>query len=186
MGRPSDWVREVTGRAPMRSPGAPGHPRSKERDFWDQIATGKLPREAADAVGVGQPVGQRWFRHAGGMTPYSWPAPAGRYLSLAEREEIAILHATGHGVRAIAGPSGGARRRSRGSCGVTLPRVAASSSTAPAWRTGKPSCLLVARRPPSSRPTIGYGTMLRTDSRAGSPSRAAMLSPDRSNGNGKA
>ena len=106
MGRPSDWVREVTGRAPMRSPGAPGHPRSKERQFWDQIATGKLPREAADAVGVGQPVGQRWFRHAGGMTPYSWPAPAGRYLSLAEREEIAILHATGHGVRAIAGAIG--------------------------------------------------------------------------------
>ena len=99
MGRPSDWVREVTGRAPMRSPGAPGPPRSKERDFWEQISTGKLPREAADAVGVAQAVGQRWFRHAGGMTPYSWPAPAGRYLALAEREEIAILHATGHGVR---------------------------------------------------------------------------------------
>lgn len=33
MDRPSDWVREVTGRAPMRSPEAPGHPRSKERDF---------------------------------------------------------------------------------------------------------------------------------------------------------
>lgn len=102
MGRPCDWVREVTGRAAMRSPGAPGHPRSKERQFWEQIATGKLPREAADAVGVAQAVGQRWFRHAGGMTPYSWPAPSGRYLSLAEREEIAILHATGHGVRAIA------------------------------------------------------------------------------------
>ena len=42
MGRPSDWVREVTGRAPMRSPGAPGHPRSKERDFWEQISTGRL------------------------------------------------------------------------------------------------------------------------------------------------
>jgi IS30 family transposase len=35
------------------------------------------------------------------MTPYSWPAPSGRYLCLAEREEIAILHATGQGVRAI-------------------------------------------------------------------------------------
>lgn len=70
MGRPSDWMREVTGRAPMRSAGAPGHPRSKEREFWDQIATGKLPREAADAVGVAQAVAQRWFRHAGGMTPY--------------------------------------------------------------------------------------------------------------------
>lgn len=36
------------------------------------------------------------------MTPFSWPAPSGRYLSLVEREEIAVLHATGHGVRAIA------------------------------------------------------------------------------------
>lgn len=102
MGRPSNWVQEVTGRAPMRSPGHPGHQRSVERAFWDQIATGKLPREAADAVGVAQAVGQRWFRHAGGMTPYSWAAPSSRYLSLAEREEIAILHATGHGIRAIA------------------------------------------------------------------------------------
>lgn len=33
----------------MRSPGASGHPQSKERDFWDEISTGKLPREAADA-----------------------------------------------------------------------------------------------------------------------------------------
>ena len=106
MGRPSDWVREVTGRAPMRSPGAPSRPRSKEREFWDQISTGKLPREAADAVGVAQAVGQRWFRHAGGMSPFSWPAPSGRYLSFAEREEIAILHALGEGVRGIAGVLG--------------------------------------------------------------------------------
>jgi len=36
------------------------------------------------------------------MTPYSWPAPSGRYLSLTEREEIAILNATGSGIRQIA------------------------------------------------------------------------------------
>ncbi|MBO1031338.1 IS30 family transposase [Tessaracoccus sp. SD287] len=36
------------------------------------------------------------------MTPYSWPAPSGRYLSFAEREEIAILRALGKGVREIA------------------------------------------------------------------------------------
>lgn len=77
-----------------------------EREFWDEIATGKLPREAAEAVGVAQAVGQRWFRHAGGMTPYSWPAPSGRYLSFAEREEIAILNALGKGVREIAAALG--------------------------------------------------------------------------------
>lgn len=90
----------------MRSPGHPGHHRAKEREFWGEVATGKLPREAAEAVGVAQAVGQRWFRHAGGMTPYSWPSPSGRYLSFAEREEIAILNAQGQGVRKIAAALG--------------------------------------------------------------------------------
>ena len=102
MGRPSDWMREVTGRAPMRSPGHPGHPRAREREFWAKISTGLLPTEAGIALGVAPVVGSRWFRQSGGMTPYSWPAPSGRYLSLAEREEIAILRATGVGVRGIA------------------------------------------------------------------------------------
>jgi hypothetical protein len=86
----------------MVSPGAPGHPRSVEREFWVEVATGKLPWEAAEVVGVSQPVGQRWFRHAGGMNPYSWTAPSGRYLSFVEREEIAIGRAQGKGVRVIA------------------------------------------------------------------------------------
>ena len=106
MGRPSRWETEVAKRGPMRSPGHPGHHRAKEREFWDEVATGKLPREAAEAVGVAQAVGQRWFRHAGGMTPYSWPPSSGRYLSFAEREEIAILNALGKGVREIAGVLG--------------------------------------------------------------------------------
>ncbi|MBO0611320.1 IS30 family transposase [Myceligenerans salitolerans] len=106
MGRSSAWVREVTGRGTLKSPGAPSLPRVVERQFWDEIATGLLPREAAEAVGVAQAVGQRWFRHAGGMTPYSWPAASGRYLSFAEREEIAILNALGKGVREIAATLG--------------------------------------------------------------------------------
>ncbi len=59
MGRPSDWMREVTGRAPMRSPGHPGHQRMMERRFWDQIAEGLLPTEAAVAVGVSPVKGTR-------------------------------------------------------------------------------------------------------------------------------
>ena len=39
------------------------------------------------------PVGARWFRHAGGMPPISLDEPSGRYLSFAEREEIALLRA---------------------------------------------------------------------------------------------
>ncbi|MFI1918654.1 IS30 family transposase [Nocardia sp. NPDC020380] len=95
-------MREVTGRAPMRSPGAPGHPRSVERLFWDKIAEGLLPTEAGVAVGVSPVAGSRWFREAGGMSPYSWSPPGGRYLSFAEREEIALLKAQDKGVRQIA------------------------------------------------------------------------------------
>lgn len=102
MGRPSDWMREVTGRAPMPSPGAPGHQRIVERRFWDKVAEELLPTEAAVAVGVSPVKGTRWFRDAGGMSLYSWSPPGGRYLSFAEREEIALLRVQGKGVRQIA------------------------------------------------------------------------------------
>ncbi|MBF6222620.1 IS30 family transposase [Nocardia abscessus] len=36
------------------------------------------------------------------MSPYSWSPPSGRYLSSAEREEIALLRVRGKGVRQIA------------------------------------------------------------------------------------
>lgn len=56
--------------------------------------------------GVSQPVGTRWFRETGGMPP-SHLAPSSkssseRYLSFAEREEIALLRVQGHGVREVA------------------------------------------------------------------------------------
>lgn len=73
-----------------------------QREFWRVIATGVTTVEASMAVGVSWPVGTRWFRHAGGMPPISLAEPSGRYLTFTEREEIAILHATGSGVRQIA------------------------------------------------------------------------------------
>lgn len=86
----------------MRSPGAPSLRREIERLFWIQIATGITSEKAAEAVGVSQPVGTRWFRHRGGM-PLSISSPiSGRYLSFAEREEIGLLSAQGIGVRDIA------------------------------------------------------------------------------------
>jgi IS30 family transposase len=57
-------------------------------------------------VGVSQPVGSRWLRVSGGMAPShlsrSSKLPVGRYLSFAEREEIALLRAQGFGVREVA------------------------------------------------------------------------------------
>lgn len=57
-------------------------------------------------VGISQPVGFRWFRQAGGIAP-SHLAPSsklllGRYLSFAEREEIALWRVQGLGVREVA------------------------------------------------------------------------------------
>lgn len=89
-------------RPAMRSPGRPIPARHVERDFWRLIAQGKSTEDAAVEIGVSVPVGSRWFRHAGGMAPLSLAEPSGRYLSFAEREELALLRARGLGVRAIA------------------------------------------------------------------------------------
>src|SRR5215210_7268157 len=89
-------------RPALRSPGRPPPRREVEQEFWRRVAGGLTSEDAAAAVGVSGPVGTRWFRHGGGMSPISLAGPSGRYLSFAEREEIAILKAQCHGVREIA------------------------------------------------------------------------------------
>ena len=96
------WAADRAMRAPMRSPGRPEPSQAVLREFWRLIATGVTTVQAAEEVGVSAPVGIRWFRHAGGMTPLSLDEPTGRYLSFVEREEIALLRAQGMGVREIA------------------------------------------------------------------------------------
>ncbi|MHA6513367.1 IS30 family transposase [Tessaracoccus sp. Z1128] len=94
-------------------------------------------------------MGQRWFRHAGGMTPYSWPAPSGRYLSFAEREEIAILRALGKGVREIAATL----RRSPSTISRELRRNAATRSGKLEYRASVAQwkAELYARRPKTAK-----------------------------------
>ncbi|MEU6577585.1 IS30 family transposase [Streptomyces sp. NPDC046805] len=92
---------ELTGRSPMKSPGRPSTRREVERLFWREIAKGLTSEDAAVAVGAAPAVGTRWFRHAGGR-PQIDLAVSGRYLSFAEREEIALLRVQGAGVREIA------------------------------------------------------------------------------------
>src|SRR5690606_29837892 len=86
----------------MRSPGRPPIRREVEQGFWRKIAEGMTSEDAGIAVGVSGPVGSRWFRERGGMPSISLDAPSGRYLTFAEREEIALLRAQDHGVREIA------------------------------------------------------------------------------------
>lgn len=76
--------------------------REHRNQFWEAIARGLSSEDAALTTGVSQPVGTRWFRDNGGMPPSSLAPLSGRYLSFAEREEIAILHSQRFGVREIA------------------------------------------------------------------------------------
>ena len=88
-------------RSLMRSPGplVAGRREHRER-FWNGIAEGLPSEEAGVTAGLSPAVGTRWFRESGGMAPSLEPL-SGRYLSFAEREEIALLRARGCGVREI-------------------------------------------------------------------------------------
>jgi hypothetical protein len=103
MGRPAGWMAARTGRAMLRSPGRPSVARREHRQlFWRLIAEGFSSEEAGLRAGVSATVGGSWFREGGGMPPISQAPLSGRYLSFAEREEIAILKARNEGVRQIA------------------------------------------------------------------------------------
>ena len=94
---------ERAGRPVMRSPGRPPIGRLEDRQrFWAAVAGGLSSEEAAAQAGVSAAVGVRWFREGGGMPSVTLAPASGRYLSFAEREEIAILRAGGCGVRKIA------------------------------------------------------------------------------------
>ncbi|WP_079026624.1 IS30 family transposase [Embleya scabrispora] len=95
-------MRELTGRAVMKSPGKPSLRRDVERLFWREVAKGLTSEDAAVAVGASQAAGSRWFRDRGGMPTHLVTPLSGRYLSFEEREEIALLKARGVGVRETA------------------------------------------------------------------------------------
>jgi IS30 family transposase len=87
----------------MRSPGRPPVARRVDRQrFWAGIVQGLTTEDSAVQAGVSPAVGARWFRDSGGMPTVSQAPLSGRYLSFAEREEIALRRAAGCGVRAIA------------------------------------------------------------------------------------
>jgi hypothetical protein len=155
------------GRSPMRSPGRPPVGRREHTQrFWDAVARGLSSEEAGAAAGVSPAVGVRWFREYGGMAPLSVLAPlSGRYLSFAEREEIALLGARDCGVREIARQLG----RSPSTISRELRRNAATRgagwSTGPRPHSGTPTAGPGARSSSSSPPTTPYATTCRTGSR---------------------
>ena len=103
MGARKRRAADRAGRPAMRSPGRPPVGRREHRQrFWVAIARGSSSENAGVAAGVSPAVGSRWFREGGGMPTVSRAPLSGRYLSFAEREEIAILRAQEVGVRETA------------------------------------------------------------------------------------
>jgi IS30 family transposase len=128
-GKRQQAIRAMRGQ--MWSPGRPSAGRREDRvQFWRAIARGVSSEEAAAVAGVSQAVGTRWFRQAGGMPPIMLASLSGRYLSFAEREEIAILRAQLLGVREIARRVG----RSPSTISRELRRNASTRSHAVAYR----------------------------------------------------
>ena len=80
-------------------------PRAAQDEFWKAHARGVRIKDAALEVGVDYEAAREWVIQSGGIRPRRRP-PSGRFLSLAEREEIAVGIAAGRGVRAIAGQLG--------------------------------------------------------------------------------
>src|ERR671935_133122 len=103
MGARKRRAADRAGRPAMRSPGRPPVGRREHRQrFWMAIARGLSSENAGVAAGVSPAVGTRWFREGGGMPTLSRAPLSGRYLSFAEREELAILRAQAVGVRETA------------------------------------------------------------------------------------
>jgi hypothetical protein len=74
--------------------GRPETPRVVRERFWDLVRSGVAAGDAGVAAGCADGA-RRWFRVAGGVKGNGPGAVSGRYLSLAEREEIALGLARG-------------------------------------------------------------------------------------------
>ncbi len=160
VGKPQQAIRAMRGR--VWSPGRPSVARREDRvRFWQSIASGASSEDAAAAAGVSQAVGSRWFRQAGGMPPISLAPVSERFLSFAEREEIAILHAQQLGVRGIARRLG----RSASTISRELRRNASTRSHAVVYRatTAQWHAERRASRPKVSRPALGEIVESRAD-----------------------
>ena len=114
-------------RGQVPSPGRPAVAWREDRvRYWAAIGRGASSEEAACEIGVSPAVGTRWFRQAGGVAPNLPPAVSGRFLSFAEREDIAIWHAQKAGVCEIA--------RRLGRAPSTISRELRRNASTRTWR----------------------------------------------------
>ena len=160
MGARKRRAADRAGRPAMRSPGRPPVGRREHRQrFWVAITRGSSSEDAGVAAGVSPAVGSRWFREGGGMRTLSRAPLSGRYLSSAEREELAILRAQEVGVRETARQLGRSPRPFPGSCAATPRPVAGAWSIGPRPPSGTPTGVPSAPSSPSWLPTSSSGAM---------------------------
>ena len=161
-GRQRQQVRAYRGQIP--SPGRPTVAWREDRvRFWAAIARGVRTEDAAAESGVSSPVAFRWFRHAGGVNPGLPASVSGRYLSFAERENVALWRAQNVTVREIAGRLGRSpstiSRELRRNASTRTYRLDYKASTAQ-WHAERRAG---DRRSPSWWPTTGCVPTSRTD-----------------------
>jgi IS30 family transposase len=114
-------------RGQITSPGRPSVAWRADRvTFWSAIGRGAQTEDAGVEAGVSSPVAYRWFRNAGGVNPCLPPTVSGRYLTFAEREDIAIWRAQKLGVREIS--------RRLGRCPSTISRELRRNASTRTWR----------------------------------------------------
>jgi transposase, IS30 family len=70
--------------------------------FWAALQRGEFINDAAAEAGTYRKKGTRWVAACGGVRPRRGRDLEGRYLSFAEREEIALARARGESMRCIA------------------------------------------------------------------------------------
>ena len=81
--------------------GRRGLPRVVRVEFWELVGAG-VPWTVAGARCGAEKAAERWFRDAGGVRANGTCRVGGRYLGVAEREEIAVGLAAGEPLRVIA------------------------------------------------------------------------------------
>ncbi len=77
-------------------------PRGRRLEFWGLVGAGVPWRGAARRCGLAEQTAQVWFVQAGGVKALGTAPVGGRYLSVAEREQIALGLAAGKSLRVIA------------------------------------------------------------------------------------
>ena len=163
MGRPAGWMKELTGRSLMKSPGAPcSSARGRARVLACDRNRGHEREGCSGCWGVAgcgeSVVPSWWWDGSDGLGQVS-----GRYLSFGEREEIALLRVKGDGVRSIARQIG----RSPSTVSRELRRNAATRGGKLEYRASvaqwKSDLSLSAQRQPNLSPIHSSATMCKTD-----------------------